>query len=190
MLLSDHDIDEAVADGFINLTPYDRAALQPASIDVRLDGTFRRPKFDVRHIDVANVPEGHTVEYAVPFGGEIELAPGEFMLGSTREVVSLSTFHAARFEGKSSLARLGVAVHVTGGFIDPGFVGQVTVEIANLAPWAITLRAGMRIGQLAFHRLSSPPLDSYGVKGHYHGQSGPTESRFQLDVAVPEQARG
>lgn len=182
MLLSDWDIDHAITIGHIAIDPYDADLVQPSSIDVRLDRWYRRPKFDVRHLDVADVQEGHTELYDAQPGGKIHLGPGEFILGSTAERVTLGGFHAARFEGKSSIARLGVAVHVTGGFIDPGFEGQVTVEIANLAPWAITLRAGMRIGQLAFHRLSSHPRRLYAVKGNYAGQQGPTESRFALDI--------
>lgn len=180
MLLSDRDIEKALADGFLAVTPYDPGLLQPASLDLRLDRQYRKPKFTVRHIDVAYIPEGHTDLVTVDDGGEIELGPGEFILGSTAEAIELSAFYAGRVEGKSSLARLGCAVHVTGGFIDPCFRGQVTLEIANLAPWAITLRAGMRIAQLAVHRLSSAPATGYDKKGHYVDQQGPTESRFKL----------
>lgn len=182
MLLSDVDIHRAQQVNEINIDPYDVDLVQPSSIDVRLDRWYRTPKFDMRHLDVADIPEDHTELWDAQPGGAIRLRPGDFILGSTAERVTLGSRYAARFEGKSSIARLGVAVHVTGGFIDPGFDGQVTVEIANLAPWAITLRAGMRIGQLAFHRLSSQPRRLYGLRGNYAGQQGPTESRFKLDI--------
>lgn len=189
MLLCDRDIEAALHWGVISIEPYDSQLLQPASIDVRLGRFYRRPAFTTRHIDVASVPEEHTVLYdAAEHDGQIQLAPGEFLLGCTEEVIGLGISYAGRFEGKSSLARLGMAVHVTGGFLDPGFTGQVTVEIANLAPWGLTLRAGMRIGQLAIFELSGMPNRSYAMTGHYQGQRGPTPSRYQCDAPLLEQA--
>ena len=108
------------------------------------------------------------------------LHPGEFVLGSTLETVSLPDDLAARVEGKSSLGRLGLLTHATAGFVDPGFTGHVTLELSNVATLPIMLWPGMKIGQLAFFRLSSSSENPYGSErygSHYQGQRGPTASR-------------
>lgn len=186
MLLSDRDILAAMEHEAIDIDPFDHSCLNPASVDLRLHHLYRRPDWKARQIDVSNVPANHTqlVDSTEPMLqeeiGRICIKPGEFLLMSTAEVVTLGPLFAARVEGKSSLARLGLAVHVTGGFIDPGFAGHVTLEVANLAQWEITLHAGMKIAQIAFHALSSAPLNDYTVTGRYSGQVGPTESRYTL----------
>lgn len=182
MLLSDRDILDAIFDGDVGIHPFDTAALQPASVDLRLHGIYRVPKHMVFHIDVADVPKDYTELAYAKFGEPIAISPGRFILASTEEVVRCGSRHAARIEGKSSLARLGLAVHVTGGFIDPGFDGQVTLEIVNLAPWTITLRAGMRIAQVAFFQLRREPDQLYTKTGRYNNQHGPTESKYTLDI--------
>lgn len=179
-MLSDNDISREIVRGGIGIEPYDAKRLQPASIDLTLHPTVRRPSPGITVIDVARVPEGHTTEVTAQPGGTITLHPGAFILGCTAEVVSLGRLFAARVEGKSSLARLGLAVHVTGGFIDPGFTGQVTLEIVNLAPWTILLRPGMPVCQIAFQRLESSPRLGYESTGRYQGQQGATESRYTL----------
>jgi len=181
VLLSDRDIALELDSGRIGLDPYEPALLQPASIDVRLDRFFRL--FDNHKypfIDPSqDQPElTRLVETAAdePF----VLHPGEFVLGSTYEFVTLPDDVAARLEGKSSLGRLGLLTHSTAGFIDPGFGGHVTLELSNVATLPITLWPGMKIGQLCFFRLSSPAEHPYGsteAGSRYQGQRGPTASR-------------
>jgi dCTP deaminase len=181
VLLSDRDIKAELDLGRIGLDPYDPALIQPSSIDVRLDRFFRL--FDNHKypfIDPAeDQPElTHLVE-AKPDEPFI-LHPGEFVLGSTYELVSLPDDIAARLEGKSSLGRLGLLTHSTAGFIDPGFSGHVTLELSNVATLPIKLWPGMKIGQLCYFRLSSPAENPYGSSvygSRYQGQRGPTASR-------------
>ncbi len=155
--------------------------IQPSSIDVRLDKFFR--VFDNHkypHIDPAADQSDLTREVEVRSDETFVLHPGEFVLGSTYEVVTLPDDIAARLEGKSSLGRLGLLTHSTAGFIDPGFSGHVTLELANVATLPIKLYPGMKIGQLCFFRLSSPAENPYGSSKYgsrYQGQRGPTPSR-------------
>jgi dCTP deaminase len=199
VLLSDRDIKAELALGRIGLDPYDPALIQPSSIDVRLDRFFRL--FDNHKypfIDpAADQPElTHLVEVdpAEPF----ILHPGEFVLGSTYELVTLPDDIAARLEGKSSLGRLGLLTHSTAGFVDPGFSGHVTLELSNVATLPIKLWPGMKIGQICYFRLSSPAENPYGSSiygSRYQGQRGPTASRsFQNFVrtdtrSAPSSAR-
>lgn len=155
--------------------------IQPSSIDVRLDKYFR--VFDNHkypHIDPAADQAELTREVEISTDETFILHPGEFVLGSTYELVSLPDDVAARLEGKSSLGRLGLLTHSTAGFIDPGFSGHVTLELANVATLPIKLYSGMKIGQLCFFRLSSPAEHPYGSAKYgsrYQGQRGPTPSR-------------
>ncbi|MFT3873212.1 MAG: dCTP deaminase [Nocardioides sp.] len=182
MLLSDRDILGEIDHGRIELNPWDPAMLQPSSIDVRLDRFFRVfENHRYPHIDPAEDQSELTREVIVE-GTEdpFILHPGEFALGSTYEVVSLPDDVAARVEGKSSLGRLGLLTHATAGFIDPGFTGHVTLELANVATLPIKLWPGMKIGQLCFFRLTSPAEHPYGSEKYgsrYQGQRGPTPSR-------------
>ncbi len=181
MLLSDRDIRAQIAAGRVRLDPYDAGMIQPSSIDIRMDRYFRL--FDNHKypfIDPAADQEDLTrlveVDPAEPF----VLHPGEFVLGSTYERVTLPDDVAARVEGKSSLGRLGLLTHATAGFVDPGFNGHVTLELSNVATLPIKLWPGMKIGQLCFFQLSSPSEHPYGSKAygsHYQGQRGPTASR-------------
>ena len=181
MVLSDATIARLLAEGRIEIDPYDEALLQPSSVDVRVDRFFRvfhnnrYPFIDVK-VEQAELTELVEVEEEHPF----VLHPGEFVLGSTFEVVSLPDDIAARVEGKSSLGRLGLLTHATAGFVDPGFNGHVTLELSNVATLPIMLWPGMKIGQLAFFRLSSSAENPYGSErygSHYQGQRGPTASR-------------
>lgn len=178
-MLSDGDLARAVLDDRFKIVPFDPMLIQPASIDVRLDRVFR--VFDnhrYSHIDPAAEQPNLTQEVSIGAGEQLVLHPGEFILGSTVEAVSLGRDVAARLEGKSSLGRLGLVVHSTAGFIDPGFEGTITVELANLARLPILLRPGMLIGQLCVFALSSPAAHAYGERGNrYQGQRGPTASR-------------
>ncbi len=181
VLLSDRDLRAAIATGALRLDPYDPAMVQPASIDVRLDRYFRVfANHRYSHIDPA-VAQDDLTELVEPRGDEpFVLHPGEFVLGSTLEVVSLDDAHASRLEGKSSLGRLGLLTHSTAGFIDPGFSGHVTLELSNVANLPIMLYPGMKIGQVCVFRLSAPSEHPYGSSvygSRYQGQRGPTPSR-------------
>jgi dCTP deaminase len=181
VLLSDRDIKAELDAKRVALEPFDPSMIQPSSIDVRLDRFFRVfENHRYPHIDPAEDQPELTREVE-PEGDEpFILHPGEFVLGSTLEVVTLPDDVAARLEGKSSLGRLGLLTHSTAGFIDPGFSGHVTLELANVANLPIKLWPGMKIGQLCFFRLSSPAEHPYGSAKYgsrYQGQRGPTPSR-------------
>jgi len=181
VLLSDRDIKAEVGSGRVRLEPYDEAMVQPSSIDVRLDKFFRL--FDNHkypYIDPAQDQPDLTRLVEVERSESFVLHPGEFVLGSSYEVVSLPDDIAARLEGKSSLGRLGLLTHSTAGFVDPGFTGHVTLELSNVATLPIMLWPGMKIGQLCFFRLSSAAESPYGSEKYgsrYQGQRGPTASR-------------
>jgi dCTP deaminase len=181
VLLSDRDIRAALDSGRIALDPLDLSMVQPSSIDVRIDRFFRTFENHLYpHIDPAQEQPDLT-RLVEPEGDEpFILHPGEFVLGSTYETVSLGDDVAARLEGKSSLGRLGLLTHSTAGFIDPGFTGHVTLELSNVATLPIKLWPGMKIGQLCFFALSSPAENPYGSSvygSRYQGQRGPTPSR-------------
>ena len=181
MLLSDRDIKAEIASGRVGVDPYADAMIQPSSIDVRLDRWFRVfENHRYPHID-PSVEQPDLTRLIEPEGDEpFILHPGEFVLGSTYEVISLPDDIAARVEGKSSLGRLGLLTHATAGFVDPGFSGHVTLELANVATLPIKLYPGMKIGQFCFFRLSSPSEHPYGSAKYgsrYQGQRGPTPSR-------------
>ena len=184
MLLSDRDITAEIDAGRIALDPWDPAMLQPSSVDVRLDRFFRVfENHRYPHIDPAEDQPDLTRLVEVDKGEPFILHPGEFVLGSTYEVVTLPDDLAARLEGKSSLGRLGLLTHSTAGFVDPGFSGHVTLELSNVATLPIKLWPGMKIGQLCFIRLSSPAQNPYGSEKYgsrYQGQRGPTPSRSHL----------
>jgi dCTP deaminase len=181
VLLSDRDIRAQLASGRVVLEPSDPSMVQPSSVDVRLDRFFRlfdNHKYSV--IDPAQEQPDLTRLVEVPAEDPFILHPGEFVLGSTYELVSLPDDVSARLEGKSSLGRLGLLTHSTAGFIDAGFSGHVTLELSNVATLPITLWPGMKIGQLCFFQLSSPAENPYGSQAsgsRYQGQRGPTPSR-------------
>ena len=181
MLLSDGDIRKEVESGRLVLEPWDAELLQPSSIDVRLDRFFRVFNNSAyTHIDPAIQQDELTSLVEAEGESPFVLHPGEFVLGSTLEVVTVPDDLAGRLEGKSSLGRLGLLTHSTAGFIDPGFSGHITLELSNVANLPITLWPGMKIGQLCLFRLSSPSEHPYGsaVYGsRYQGQRGPTPSR-------------
>ena len=185
MLLSDRDIKSEIDKGRVVLEPYDLNMIQPSSVDVRLDRLFRTfENHKYAHIDPAENQPELTREVAVEGDDPFILHPGEFVLGSTYEVISLPDDIAGRLEGKSSLGRLGLLTHSTAGFIDPGFSGHVTLELSNVATLPIKLWPGMKIGQLCLFRLESPAEHPYGsaVYGsRYQGQRGPTPSKAYLN---------
>ena len=185
MLQSDRDIRAEIQSDRVRVEPYDEVMIQPSSIDVRLDRFFRvfeNHKYSV--IDPSVEQSELTREVEVGPKEFFILHPGEFVLASTYEVISLPDDLAGRLEGKSSLGRLGLLTHSTAGFIDPGFSGHITLELSNVANWPVKLFPGMKIGQLCLIRLSSPAEHSYGsaVYGsRYQGQRGPTQSRSWMN---------
>ena len=185
MLLSDRDIRAELAEGRVVLEPFDEAMIQPSSVDVRMDRFFRVfENHRYPHIDPAE-EQPELTRLVEPVDGEpFILHPGEFVLASTYEVVTLPDDIAGRLEGKSSLGRLGLLTHSTAGFIDPGFSGHVTLELSNVATLPIKLWPGMKIGQLCLFRLSSPAEHPYGSARYgsrYQGQRGPTPSKSYLN---------
>ena len=181
MLLSDKDIKTEIESGRVGIDPYEPAMVQPSSIDVRLDKFFRVfENHRYPHIDPSVEQPDLTREVEANGDEPFVLHPGEFVLGSTYEVVTLPTNIAARLEGKSSLGRLGLLTHSTAGFIDPGFSGHITLELSNVANLPVKLFPGMKIGQLCLIKLSSPAEHPYGSEKYgsrYQGQRGPTASR-------------
>ena len=182
MVLSDATISRLLDEGRIEIDPYDDSLLQPSSIDVRVDRLFRvfhnnrYPFIDVKE-NQEDLTELVTVDGDHPF----VLHPGEFVLGSTLERVKLPDDLVARLEGKSSLGRLGLLIHSTAGFIDPGWDGHVTLELSNVATLPITIYPGMKIGQISFMQMTEPAAKPYGsseIGSKYKGQKGPTPSRY------------
>jgi dCTP deaminase len=182
VVLSDRTIATLIAEGRIGIDPYDESLLQPSSVDVRVDRFFRvfhNARYP--YIDVKEPQEALTEVVEVEGDEPFILHPGEFVLGSTLERVALPDDLVARLEGKSSLGRLGLLIHSTAGFIDPGFDGHVTLELSNVANLPITIYHGMKIGQISFMRMTEPASAPYGssaLGSKYQGQRGPTPSRY------------
>jgi dCTP deaminase len=181
VLLSDRDLIAELKAGTLGIEPFEPALVQPSSIDFRLDHMFRVFNNHLyTHIDPATQQDELTSMVEVADGQPFVLHPGEFVLASTLEVITLGNQLAGRVEGKSSLGRLGLLTHSTAGFIDPGFSGHITLELSNVANLPIKLWPGMKIGQLCIMRLTSEAEHPYGsaVYGsRYQGQRGPTPSR-------------
>src|SRR3954451_17575524 len=185
VVLSDRSIRQEIEDGRIVIDPYEERLVQPSSVDVRVDRRFRvfrnsrYPFIDVRK-PMDELTEPVVVEGEEPF----ILHPGEFVLGQTLERVTLPDDLVARLEGKSSLGRLGLLIHSTAGFIDPGFGGNITLELSNVANLPITIYHGMPIGQISFMRMDQAVENPYGPgrnASKYQGQAEPTPSRFYLN---------
>lgn len=190
MLLSDRDIAAEIQAGRVKVEPFNPKMIQPSSVDVRLDRFFRvfeNHRYEV--IDPSIEQSELTREVAVAPDEFFILHPGEFVLASTYEVITLPDDIAGRLEGKSSLGRLGLLTHSTAGFIDPGFSGHITLELSNVANLPVKLYPGMKIGQLCLIKLSSPAEHPYGsaVYGsRYQGQRGPTPSKSWLNFHKTE----
>jgi dCTP deaminase len=189
MILSDRQIREEIGAGRIEIDPFDDACVQPSSVDLHVDDRFRvfantrYPYIDVRR-EMPDLTELVEVAEDEPF----ILHPGEFVLGATAERVRLPDDLVARLEGKSSLGRLGLLIHSTAGYVDPGWDGYLTLELSNVANLPITIYPGMRIGQISFFRLGAPAEAPYGSAGRgskYQGQRGPTPSRFFEEFGKP-----
>jgi dCTP deaminase len=184
-VLSDRDIRAALQSGRVRIDPFDPSCLQPSSVDLHLDREFRvfrnnrYPYIDVRQPQ-PDLTELVAIEDDEPF----ILHPGEFVLGQTLEWVELPDDLVSRLEGKSSLGRLGLLIHSTAGYVDPGWKGNLTLELSNVANLPIALYFGMKIGQISFFRMSSAVERPYGSKelgSKYQGQSTPTASAFYRD---------
>lgn len=188
MILSDRTLREEIAAGRIVLDPFEPANVQPSSIDLRVDRYFRVFRNHTsRVIDVKQNQENLTELVEIAEDDCFILHPGEFVLGSTAERLSVPDDLVARIEGKSSLGRLGLLIHSTAGFIDPGFDGHITLELANVANLPITIYPGMKIGQVSFLRMTTPAEHPYGssaVRSKYQGQRGPTPSRYFENFAA------
>ena len=185
MVLSDKSIREEIDKGRIVMSPLDSSDIQPASVDLHLDRKVlvftnsRQPYIDVKE-SLENLTELVEIQNGNPF----ILHPGEFVLGSTVEHIELPEDLVARLEGKSSLGRIGLVIHSTAGFVDPGWKGHLTLELSNLARLPITLYYGMKIGQISFLQLTTPAERLYGSESlgsKYQGQTDPTPSRFHQD---------
>ncbi len=182
VILSDRSIREALASGRIVIDPLEPSYVQPSSIDLTLDRYFRVFRnHTMPVIDVKQNLEDLTELVEIAEDDAFILHPGEFVLGSTAEMVKLPDDLVARLEGKSSLGRLGLLIHSTAGFVDAGFQGHLTLELSNVATLPITLYPGMKIGQISFIAMTTPaemPYGSAGVGSKYQGQRGPTPSRY------------
>jgi dCTP deaminase len=185
MVLSDKSIREEIDNGRIVISPLDSSDIQPASVDLHLDRKVlvftnsRQPYIDVKE-SLENLTELVEIQDGNPF----ILHPGEFVLGSTVEHIELPEDLVARLEGKSSLGRIGLVIHSTAGFVDPGWKGHLTLELSNLARLPITLYYSMKIGQISFLQLTTPAERLYGSESlgsKYQGQTDPTPSRFHQD---------
>ena len=196
-MLGDRDLARMHRDGELKVEPLSDGWLQPTSIDLRLDRHFltfrdREPLDTILVIDPAQDSTHRMESFEATDERPFILSPGRFALGATFETVGLNDRLAARIEGKSSLGRLGLVVHSTAGFIDPGFEGQITLELFNFAPAPLMLRPGMKIAQLCIFELMSRVDTLYGsasTKSRYQGQVGPTPSRSHLNWSTVSTAR-
>jgi dCTP deaminase len=182
MVLSDRSIREALDAGRISIAPLGEGCIQPSSVDLHVDRYFRLFRNHTsRVIDVREDQEDLTELVDIGDVDPLILHPGEFLLGSTLERITLPDDLVARLEGKSSLGRLGLLIHSTAGFVDAGWDGHLTLELSNVANLPITIYAGMKIGQISFLQMTTPadmPYGSDGLKSKYQGQWGPTPSRY------------
>ena len=189
MVLSDHTIREEIAKGRIVIQPLGEGCIQPASVDVHLDRqvlVFRNNR--VPYVDVRSSTEALTEKVVMGDDDPFMLHPGEFVLGSTVEHVEIPDDLVARLEGKSSLGRIGLLIHSTAGYVDPGWKGHLTLELSNVSNLPITLYHRMKIGQISFLRLTTPADLLYGsaeLGSKYQGQRGPTPSRIHEEYQGP-----
>jgi dCTP deaminase len=184
VILCDRTIRRLLAEGRIAIEPMEESQVQPASVDVRLGETFLAfRRHTTSDIDPYQTNDSLMEPVEVPDGEPFILHPGEFVLGTTFERLTLPDDIVARIEGKSSLGRLGLLIHATAGFVDPGWTnGQITLELSNVAPLPIRLWPGMKIAQFSFIQLDAPAERPYGhplLGSKYQGQSGPVASKYR-----------
>jgi dCTP deaminase len=184
-VLSDRTIKEELAAGRLAIEPLDADAIQPASVDLRLDRAFRVFRSTARpFVDVREPVDDLTELVEIAEGEPFVIQPASFCLGSTIEKITLPDDIVARVDGKSSLGRLGLLVHATAGYVDPGWTGCLTLELSNQSQMPIALYYGMRIAQISFLRLTTPvdrPYGSEELGSKYQGQTGPTASRISRE---------
>ncbi|CAN5861958.1 dCTP deaminase [soil metagenome] len=185
MIYSDRTIKESISSGKIAIEPYEPSYVQPSSVDLRVGNGFR-VFVNHRYSEIDPRAPQADLTQLVEVGDEepFMLHPGEFVLGSTLERVRLGVDVVARLEGKSSLGRLGLLIHSTAGFIDPGFEGHITLELSNVATLPIAIYPSMKIGQISFYQMTTAAEYPYGspeLGSKYQGQSGPTASRSHRD---------
>lgn len=191
-ILSDRDIKEMLDEGHIGIEPledYDRQ-IQPSSVDLRIGDEFkvfhviRTPYIDPKDKEeVASYMES----FKVPEGEAFIIHPNEFALATTQETVKLPDDIVARVEGRSSMGRLGVTMHVTAGYIDPGFEGKITLEISNIGAMPVALYPGQRVCQIVFETMTSPSDVPYGHPSRnskYMNQNHPESSRIKMDYEL------
>lgn len=185
MIFSDRTINQAIAQGRIYIDPFDSSYVQPSSVDLRVDRFFRVfENHKYPHIDPKASQPDLTTLVEVDDEEPFILHPGEFVLGATFERIRLGNDIVARLEGKSSLGRVGLLIHSTAGFVDPGFDGYLTLELSNVANLPIAIYPEMKIGQISFYQLSTEADNPYGstsAGSKYQGQRGPTPSRIHED---------
>ena len=182
MILSDRTIRAEIDAGRIVIDPFDPSRVQPSSVDLTLDRRFLVFRNHTRAlIDVKEQVDDLTEPVEIAPDGVFLLHPGEFVLGSTAERIGIPDDIVGRLEGKSSLARLGLVIHSTAGFVDAGFEGHLTLELSNVATLPITLYPGMKIGQISYLQMSTAAEHPYGtgsLGSKYAGQVGPTASQY------------
>ncbi len=181
MVLSDIDIIERIGSGNLVINPYEEDNVEPASVDLRLSDEFKQAQTATAFESTSLSDDEDTIVWR-EYENNIHLQPDDFVLASTKERVEIPDDMVAHVLGRSSLGRLGISVHQTAGYIDPGFEGQITLELSNHGPAAVELSADDRICQIVFEELSSPALEPYGHEGsQYQNQSGATPSNMEFD---------
>jgi dCTP deaminase len=180
MVLSDNEIEKRVNNASIVITPYDEDNVEPASVDLRLGESFKKPEVGQK-VEPVSLNDDSSIEWE-HVSGPVTLFQGDFILASTLEHVTIPDDLTAQVLGRSSFGRLGISVHQTAGFIDPGFNGQITLELSNHGPMPVNLSPGQRVCQIVFNELSSPAINPYGHNGsQYQNQSGPTTSGMDFN---------
>lgn len=187
MVLSNEEIWDEIAYSEFDIHPLEVEQVQPASVDLRLGDEFtvfsERPQSplqeidsrDDRHLDIFS-EDRENVE-------SILIEPDKFYLGTTRETINLPRDILCRVSGRSSIGRLGIEIHSTAGICDPGWSGQITLEISNNMPKPVRLYSGQRVCQIMLHKMDSKSNPAYGEKrdSKYQNQEGPTKSKIDQD---------
>jgi dCTP deaminase len=185
MVLSDRTIKLEMAKGRIVVEPCDPDDIQPSSVDLHLGADFQVFRNSrLPYIDPAREQAGLTERVMASVAEPFVLHPGEFALGTTVERIALPVDIVGRLEGKSSLGRLGLLIHSTAGYVDPGWDGRLTLELSNVANLPILLSPGMKIGQISFAQMTTDvdrPYGHFGLGSKYQGQTEATPSRMFLN---------
>lgn len=190
MILSDHTIKQAISEGKLAIDPFVPENVQPASVDLRLaNKVLVFANSTTPYVDLKQNVGDLMKEVEIPTPEPFILHPNEFALGSTFESVTIGDEFVGKIEGKSSLGRVGLLIHSTAGFVDPGWSGRLTLELANVSRLPITLYSGMKIGQIAFHKLTHKadrPYGSEGLSNRYQGQQDAAASKIHIGFKADE----